>query len=477
MVSKTTVTAANLQALGAQRLAELLLELCEGDAAAKRRLRIELAAAASPADAAREVRKRLTTIARTRSFVEWPKQAAFVADLELQRQAIITTVGKADPAEGLDLMWRFMGLAQNVFDRCDDSNGRIGNVFRSACEALGPLAEAARPDPGTLADRAFQALCEHDYGQYDDLIEILAPALGAEGLERLKARLTELAEEPLPDPPDEERIVVGWGGAGALYAHEIERTRRNSTVRLGLATIADLQGDVEAFIAQYDEDVRAVPAIATQIATRLLAAGRAGAALDVLEASDTSRGHVPREWTDARLAALDALGRIDEAQALRWTSFEHHLDAVRLREYLKRLPDFEDIDAEERALALVLASPRLHTALAFLVAWPRHDLAADLVLGRACELDGDLYDVLAPAAEALEARHPLAATLLLRAMIDFSLDEARTSRYRHAARNLVTCEALSTRIEDFGSVSDHRTYCADLEARHGRKSSFWSLIR
>src|SRR5689334_7237069 len=40
--SKKTLNLDNLEALGARRLAELLLELAAGDAAAKRRLRLEL---------------------------------------------------------------------------------------------------------------------------------------------------------------------------------------------------------------------------------------------------------------------------------------------------------------------------------------------------------------------------------------------------------------------------------------------------
>lgn len=47
MASKKTLNAKNLEALGAQRLAELLIEISTGDAAAKRRLRLELAGAES----------------------------------------------------------------------------------------------------------------------------------------------------------------------------------------------------------------------------------------------------------------------------------------------------------------------------------------------------------------------------------------------------------------------------------------------
>ena len=71
MASNKTLNAKNLEALGAARLAELLLEISTGNAAAKRRLRLELVGAESPREVAKEIRKRLTTIARSRSFVDW----------------------------------------------------------------------------------------------------------------------------------------------------------------------------------------------------------------------------------------------------------------------------------------------------------------------------------------------------------------------------------------------------------------------
>src|SRR3954465_8570118 len=67
--AKTAVNPKNLEALGAARLAELLVEITAVDAAAKRRLRLELAAAKSPGDLAKGVRNGLTTIARSRSLV------------------------------------------------------------------------------------------------------------------------------------------------------------------------------------------------------------------------------------------------------------------------------------------------------------------------------------------------------------------------------------------------------------------------
>jgi hypothetical protein len=71
---------------------------------------------------------------------------------------------------------------------------------------------------------------------------------------------------------------------------------------------------------------------------------------------------------------------------------------------------------------------------------------------------------------------PLAATMVLRAMIDFSLTNNRSTRYKHAARHLLDCAGLSSVIEDFGGLEPHDAYEARLRREHGRKSSFWSLI-
>jgi hypothetical protein len=146
MASKTTLTAKNLEALGAARLAELLLELSASEALIKRRLRLELAGAASPEDVAREVRKRLATIARARSYVDWDKQRTLVADLEAQRRAILDHVAPSEPAKAADLLWQVLGLAGSVFDRCDDGNGTVMSVFHAAVHDLGAAARAADLD-------------------------------------------------------------------------------------------------------------------------------------------------------------------------------------------------------------------------------------------------------------------------------------------------------------------------------------------
>ena len=132
-----------MRSLGAARLAELLIDISAGNAAAKRRLRLELAGAQSSQEVAKEIRKRLATIGRSRALVDWQKRKALVDDLETQRRAITDQVAKDDQTEALDLIWRFVGLSDGVLDRCDDGTGTVMDVFRTACEDLGTIARAA----------------------------------------------------------------------------------------------------------------------------------------------------------------------------------------------------------------------------------------------------------------------------------------------------------------------------------------------
>jgi hypothetical protein len=477
MPGKKSLTAKNLEPLGAERLAALLIEISEGDAVVKRRLRLELAGQDSPREVAKAIRKRLAAIDRSRAFVDWQNRRTLVDDLEMQHRAIVDPLAKADPAEALDLMWRFLALANGIFERCDDSSGTVTGVFHGGVASLGRIAEAAQADPLDLAERAFQALLQNGYGQYDALIAALKPALGTDGLAHIKNRMLAVQREPIRKLPEPERREIGWGSSGPIYADDMENNARRSAARLALKEIADAQGDVDAFIAQYDEPTRKVPKIAAEIATRLLGAGRAEEAWRLLEAAEHRRGGWPEyAWEDARIAVMEALGRAEDAQAARWSCFERALSASHLRGYLKRLPDFDDVEAETRALDHAGRHQGFLEALAFLVSWPALDRAAQLVVNRAKELNGNHYEFLSPAANALAGRYPLAATLALRAMIDFTLGHARASRYRHAARHLADCAGLAASIPDFGTHETHEAYVVGLRTTHGRKAAFWSLV-
>ncbi|MGV8985202.1 MAG: DUF6880 family protein [Cypionkella sp.] len=475
MASKTTLNTKNLETLGATALAELLIEISTGSAAAKRRLRLALAGGQGPKEAAAEIRKRLAAIRKARARIGYRQRKAVAEDLSSQCRAILDQVAPADPADALELLWQFLGLANSVFDRGDDSTGTLIGIFRDACDHLGPLAQAAHTTPERLADRVLDALMDNDYGQFDRLIDAVTPTLGAEGLTLLKAQVMALAEPATP--PKSEWQKVGIGPNGMIYAHQLDDRQRRRVITMALQDIADAQGDVEAFIAGHTPQARKLPAVAAEIATRFLAADRPEDALTALDSAEIDdKRWIPDEWHDARLTTLEALGRSADAQAHRWACFARSLAIPHLRAYLKRLPDFDDMEAEERAMTLAAIYPNAVLALWFFTNWPALGQAAAFVHARAADLDGDHYEILTPAAEALAETDPLAAVLVLRTMINFALTKGRATRYAHAARHLQECARLDAMITDYADAEPHTAYAARLRAQHPRKSSFWQQV-
>ncbi|MEB3157347.1 MAG: hypothetical protein VKO26_07935 [Cyanobacteriota bacterium] len=479
MPRAAALTAKDLLALGPDRLAALLLELAEADPAIKRQLKLAVASASGSTDAAAQVRQRLATIRRSRRFLERDQRKALFKDLSLQLEAISGPVATSDPSVALALLWEFLALGNNVLARCDDSSGLLGDLFREAKRQLGTVALAARPEPLALAERVFEAFLDNGYAIYDNLITTLAPALGGDGLALLKQRFEALASQPVPVPPQEEWVPVSWGPGGPTHAHEQDERSRQCTVREGLQEVARARGDVDAFIAQYSEEQRSVPAIAATIAEQLLAAGRAEEALACLQAAAPDPGSWPRmDWESTHLSVLEAMGRRDDAQRARWSLFARCLQPEVLREYLANLPAFEDAEAEERAIALALAHPSLSQAICFLLHWPSAlRQTAAVVERRHSELNGDDYELMGSLAEKLSADHPRAASLALRSMIDFTLAFTRSTRYGHAARHLQSCALLSRRIDDWGDIPDHEAYLASIRRDHARKSGFWGKMR
>ncbi len=475
-MSKKTLNKDNLKALGPERLADLLLEVSAGSAEIKRRLRLELSHNLGPLELARDVRKRLVSLRKSTSFVGWRRRKSLIKDLRTQLDMITEKIAPEEPTEAFDLLWQFIGLAPSVYERVDDSRGDVGDVFRGALVRFEDIGPRAVLDPTALASRVWDALRDNGYGEFDGIIGLLAPTLGEDGLNALKDVVQAYGEVPVEEPVEDHealKFLRELRSDSGTYA----RDRQDRLVKMCLQEIAEAQGDTDAYIAQYSERDLARPDIAAEVAKLLLAQGQAADALNTLTSADlTGRAFGQREWDAAYIACLIALDRMDDAQSHRWTRFEKTLNPDLLRDYLKLLPDFEDIEAEHRAKAKAQEFEDLHLSLIFFLDWPDLSYAARLIQSRMEELDGDLYHILTPAADALRERYPLAAVLLWRAMIDHALTEGRSTRYGHAADHLMDCAAVDDEISDYGSHASHLSYLGALQARHDRKTSFWKRV-
>jgi tetratricopeptide (TPR) repeat protein len=467
MPGKRKITIEALTELGAYKLAELVMAEATRNRQLKQAVDLAMSSKDGPIALGAAVRKRLAGFVKSRSMPSYERGREIIVELDGLRGMIVENIGVENPRLALDLLWELIELHPSILELIDDSSGYVGEVFSNACDDLGPLAERVSVDPDALAALVFQKVTNNHYGIYDGLITSLAVALGREGRATLRGLLLQQRQQYLIN--DE----VAANAAG----------RHNPTLgglSLALRDIAEIEGDTDAFIDTYEGRDLTNSHFASEIASQFLRVGRAEEALSYLDRaqpSEQNRHFGQLKWTDTRIAALEVLKRTNEAQALRLAFFQVHLSLPHLREYLRRLPEFEDFEAEQRALDHVVGHADVHTALSFLVEWPAHERAAQLVLSRNKEIDGDRYELLDPAASLIEGKYPLAAVLLRRALIEFTLRKARATRYKHAARHVREIDSLNSQISGYENFETQDQFMERLRKTHPRKTGFWPLLR
>ena len=403
MTKRKRLTLENLSELGADTLAAVLLEESSRNKLLKRQLNLMLSASAGPHLLAKDICKRFNALARSNAFLDIHEMRDLKRDLELLRTTIIEEIAGSEPELALELLLRFLDLSETTLERCDDSRGIVSNIFRQAVEDLGDIAENVSVSSEELSNTVYERLMNNAYGIYDELIPSVCGSLGSVGLKKLKERLTARQDDRKGVNPENDNF-------------------REIRVTICLQQIADVQGNVDAFIETYDERSLRNPVFAARIAIRLTAAERSQEALVYLENARPINKFGLVEWHNASISALLASGNLEEAQQLRWQMFQQTLDDHYLRDYLNVLPDFEDVEAEEQALSFAETYEDVHRALIFLTNWPALHRASELVLSRISEIDGNAYHILPSIAENLGEDYPLAAILLRRKLIEYALD-------------------------------------------------------
>lgn len=467
MARKPVLSTDKLKDLGAEKLAQLVLDEAERNAGFRRQVKAALAGKSGPEAIAKLIDRRLSGLARAKSFIEWDKARAFADDLRSLTDTITAELGPTAPALAIDRLLRFIATHEQVFERVDDSSGRVQDVYYQVIAATGDLApNLPVPEADALPEKIMTALGESTHGYLADVTEAVAPHLPQDSLARWDGDLQDAIAERQTE--EAARISDGW-----FYS----MTSQWAGMR---QILASARGDLDLLIAL---EVKKKPHMQDTLAisAQLLEAGRSAEALEWVRKpgrrtfGETDDGLSPeRVSLEARI--LDATGDRSAAQTLRWRCFEARLSAGILREYLKQQPDFEDIEAEDRAHAFALEKADPEVALQFFLDWPRLDLAAKLITTHPHRWDGGDWHILPKVAGLLEHDHPLAASILYRALLDNILDRARSKAYGHGAKYLGKLGLLASEADPIrpSGMVDHATYLAKLKTAHPRKSGFWA---
>ncbi|MBX3502391.1 MAG: hypothetical protein KF889_23355 [Alphaproteobacteria bacterium] len=460
--STTSVTLANLERLGAARLAALLMDQGRRDRAFRERLALAIAAEAGAEELAEQIERRLIGLSHLsrRSRLGEARAREVGDEIGALREIIVGDVAPALPGRAIDLLRRFIAMGPTVLGLVGTTEGLAAVFDRAEDDLSGLWAKHPARDINEVVEWVIGRIEQEQERAMN--INPYERALGEDGLRLLADRIG-AAFGALP------REAVGQRWAHTIGRHYDARVRA-MVLRQILRQIADALGDVDALIA-VESEFHPTEIDAPAIARRLLAAGRAGDALSWLDNPRFERA--TRNATALRLETLEALGRRDDAQALRLLTFERTLEVPLLRDYLKRLPDFTDADAEKRIVAQVAQHRSAGEALAFLVTWPALDAAAALVDSRLAELKPVPPDALLDAATRLRESHPAQAVALIRAAAPTILDSGFAHHYAALARAMVE-------VRDLPPATDgetHDGWVDELRLRYPRRDAFWSRFR
>ena len=481
MARKPALSIDSLEELGTEKLAKLILDEAERSASFRKLVAAALAGVKGPEAVAKLIDRRIGALEKARGLIELDRARAFRDDLRATVATMADELGKASPAMAIERLLRLVATHEPVFERVDDSSGEIQEVYYDAIAAIGDLAAKLKADEADLLpDSIMASLGQSTHGYLVDVAEAVTGQLPEATLSRWDGMLAVLQRE---------QEIERDGKQDGYHSSNVSQLRN---VR---QAIANARGDLDGVIA-LEEQKHPNSQDTIGIAERLLEAARPREALDwvrkeshsplkYMSHADLADGAPPRDAPSPRRASLEAriletLGEKQAAQSLRWAVFEDTLNAGMLRDYIDALPDFDEFEGLDRAFAHALGSKRLYLALEFFLEWPRLDLAAKVVVDNHCKWAGQLYHILLPAAEALAHGHPVAATILYRALLDDILTRARSKAYPHAARYLKRLDELAVQGDEgsaqYAGIDPHAAYRSALRKNHSRKTGFWAFV-
>lgn len=393
------------------------------------------------------IKKEIACLKRSSKFVDYYESDSLADRLNDLRLRIINDLNAKSPKIAFEMMLDFLDLHKNTLGRVDDSNGTVSGVFFTACNDLGSLAgHIQHLNNQELVEIIFARFMNDGYGIYDDIIHNFKDILKDQGFDLLKEKLKNVAND-----------------------------KNALTIKLGLKSIADCKNDVDEYMAAcaFKDGVCAHDHL--DIAKRLIKHWRSKEALKWLDNMEIPINH---SWQQdkkyLKIQALELDGNYEQAQKERLLWFSETLNPKLYGEILKAAKSDCKETFQSDAVKKAFQFPEPHGALSFLVQIQAFEEVAKFVHARFNQLNGRQYYTLRPAADLLQNTDPIAATLLYRKMIEPVLDETKSKYYNYAAKDLITCGVLDSKIGSWGALQSHEEYLKDIEVKHKRKISFWA---
>lgn len=402
---------------------------------------------ARPKENASRFSKRLRELKSRGGFVSWKYSSHFGAELT----DLLKDIESANPQveEGFKLICDFYEADKDIFEQCDDSSGNIGDVFRS--DALDLYAQFAKshPDRKRVIKRTLDLVAKDGYGVRDYLISSAYRFLDKNELKQLF-----------------DMIEAASVNEKREYARDWK-----------LASIAKQLGDAPLYEKLHLRGIQNPNGkLLVEVAEVYFNSGDLDKAQEILNRIPSTDAFSKHDHEELQKKIFLKQGKSKELFELVHKAFITHPSEYTLKD-LKVIVQESDLQIYiDEAKGKIFTRTSWDTSSAeFLCHIGSFKELSDYILKHQEKIDGTRYYSLPDLAERLIKNNQLlAATVLLRALIEGTVSKAKSKTYHHAVGYLLQLEGLAKKISDWSPIVPHDLYFVELRKRHALKKSFWS---
>ena len=433
--------------LGVEVLADALLNLAAKNAKADELIEHLIA---SPTQFEQLFKTQLSQLKSSRRLLDWRAASSLAAELQLLLQELRSNV--YDPLSGAELVATFYEADQFIFEKCDDSNGNIGDLYRS--NALELFTHYARrcADKNKIAKLILKLTQKDDYGVRSCLIHDASQYLSKELILSLIEAFQKLASKEKNEYAREHHLMMIES-----LARQIKDAKLFEKTRI----------DRKATVATYSMiDISRVYLESDDIET----------AYSWLQQIPKDETFLEDEKDELLIKIYKKQGESEKLQQLLFQKLREHHSIKSLDALLDQIGHNKRNEVITLEVAHILKTDKLcWSDVDFLIAIHKIDEAEQYLLQRAEQFNGNQYENLLSLVKPMQSeKRYLLVNLIYRSLLVSILDRAYTKAYPHAISYLQKLDKLSANVFDWKNFNDHNAFKDELFQKHRLKYSFWS---
>lgn len=393
-------------------------------------------------------------------YISYRDSFAFSCRLESILLDIDTLLREQDVEQAIQVTEEFIALGEAIIERCDDSDGYIGGVFRNASELWLDIAAELRgikPDARDWLTQVRHYFDNNDYGLLDDMITFSSNLLTQQELEKLAWQFEKEARQALKKPKK--------NGHNREAFHAC----------IGIKSVAEALGSVKLY-------EKAILLTSPKPNTLQLAdLIRFAISLETFEHAE--RWLENAQWQeDPRLRKqiqnelLEAKGDITALKEVLSQEFTLHPTEYNLREYWA----LADSDEQKEVInylnsaekSLVQKDPENHISMSLFVGNVKN--AENVLTQSISQLSKTNYRTLTDWLEYWpENKYLMANVVCYRLLLTDLLERGYSKAYHHGARYFNKLLDLDKAIDQYQGLETSTDFITQLQVKHWRKRSFW----